>query len=571
MTSQSKDEESDDAPAQAPRAPQWRPFLIGALVLAVLTTALLVLSSKNLGYARDEAFYFHAARRYSAWFELLQNNRAVAMRTSEVDAAFAVNHEHPALMKSAFGLSNLVFYKKLHWFSEPGTSFRFPSMVLAGLMVGVTFLWAARQRGSWGPALAAGLGLLFMPNLFYHAHLACFDVPIAAMFLFTLYAYDRTLHTEGIVWPALTGIVFGLALDTKHNSWFLPIAITAHATLLAVLAYWTRQGIRRNVRRSLHALVAMAALGPIVCIIGWPWLWHDTWARWKEYAAFHMNHDYYNMEFLGENYFRPPMPRGYAPLMTLATIPLVTLLAAIGGLFHRGHRLVRDVAQRDETAVEEHSTLLLWILAIGVSYGAWISTNTPIFGGTKHWMNAYPFIALLSAEGVARAAGVIREELELRGLERGGMAIAGVVAVLALGSPVYQSLSAHPWGLSAYTPLVGGAQGAASLGLNRTFWGYTTGSLVDYLNREVPKNGAVYPHDTAWASWEMLQLDGRLRKDIRAVWAADEADVALYHHEMHMQGQEYQAWIAFGSVQPDIVEGLHGVPVIWAYKRQRQR
>ncbi|MEZ4307133.1 MAG: hypothetical protein R3F14_03700 [Polyangiaceae bacterium] len=49
----------------------------------------------------------------------------------------------------------------------------------------------------------------------------------------------------------------------------------------------------------------------------------------------------------------------------------------------------------------------MWGLSIGAIYVAWLSTGTPIFGGTKHWMTAYPFVALFAGVGfddVVRAA-----------------------------------------------------------------------------------------------------------------------------------------------------------------------
>ena len=92
--------------------------------------------------------------------------------------------------------------------------------------------------------------------------------------------------------------------------------------------------------------------------------------------------------------------------------------------------------------------------------------------------------------------------------------------------------------------------------------------MAEYLNREVPKNGTVYIHDTAWQAWEMFLRDGRIRKDIRAVGAVHEAQFALYHHEQHMLGQEYQAWVAYGTTTPAHVAGLDGVPVIWVYRRK---
>src|SRR5580692_10868485 len=83
-------------------------------------------------------------------------------------------------------------------------------------------------------------------------------------------------------------------------------------------------------------------------------------------------------------------------------------------------------------------------------------------------------------------------------------------------APITETVRSHPWGLTSYTPLVGGAAGGASLGLNRTFWGYSTGAVVDFLNAEAPPGASVYIHDTAGASWDMLVRDGRIRRDIRA-------------------------------------------------------
>jgi hypothetical protein len=152
--------------------------------------------------------------------------------------------------------------------------------------------------------------------------------------------------------------------------------------------------------------------------------------------------------------------------------------------------------------------------------------------------------------------------LKARSREIGFAVIAGV-----FGAPLVETLHAHPWGLTGYVPLVGGAVGAANLGLNRSFWGYTTGSVVDVLNESVRRGGAVYIHDTAWESWRMLQRDGRIRSDIRGVGSPAGADAALYHHEQHMAGVEYQTWVALGTTTPAAVRGLDGVPIVMVYLR----
>ncbi|HEY4121660.1 MAG TPA: hypothetical protein VGM56_27530, partial [Byssovorax sp.] len=295
--------------------------------------------------------------------------------------------------------------------------------------------------------------------------------------------------------------------------------------------------------------------------------------RLREYAAFHLHHEYYNMEFFGETYFTPPMPRSYAPVMTLATVPMVTLALFAAGVCLRGRALWRKIE-----AFDPAQTAVLWALGVLVNYVFWLRSSTPIFGGTKHWMTAYPFLALFAGAGLAAAAASLRRALGRRasaiGARLGGFARSGGVQLAALGclafaAPIAETAHSHPWGLSSYVPLVGGAPGAATLGLNRTFWGYTTGSVVDWLNANAPRGASVYVHDTASPAWEMLRRDKRLRPDIRGVGTVVGADFALYHHEPHMEGQEYQAWGVYGTDQPAFVAGLDGVPVIWVYRRAR--
>jgi len=69
--------------------------------------ALLLATVHDLGYARDEGFYFQAARSYEAWFELLRTDFAAALEPAVIDRYWSANHEHPALMKSLFALTPL--------------------------------------------------------------------------------------------------------------------------------------------------------------------------------------------------------------------------------------------------------------------------------------------------------------------------------------------------------------------------------------------------------------------------------------------------------------------------------
>jgi hypothetical protein len=141
----------------------------------------------------------------------------------------------------------------------------------------------------------------------------------------------------------------------------------------------------------------------------------------------------------------------------------------------------------------------------------------------------------------------------------------GLAAMIA--GPFVMTVYSHPWGLTSYTALVGSAQGAARLGLNRTFWGYTTGAVTEQLNESMPGAGQLYLHDTAHDSFDMLKRDGRLRSDILGTLNISHSTHGLYHHEPHMGRVEYQMWVDYGTTTPAHIETFQGVPVVWIYER----
>lgn len=551
-----------------------------AAAFAIGYVALLLATTSDLGYARDEGFYFSAADHYGAWFRELWQDPAHALEPSVVDRYWRANHEHPAFVKSLFALSNQVLYRDLGLFSESGTSYRFPAMVLSGLALAVVYLWG-RHAVSRPAGFVAACSLGFMPRVFYHSHLDCFDMPVLSMWLITTYAYWLSLRRGGVGWALASGLLYGLLLNTKHNAWLLPPALVVHWLLTRGL-----RGLRRDLTVGWTGLplglLCMATLGPVVFVSTWPWLWNDTAQRFVNYVGFHTGHAYYNMEFLGVTYFEPPMPRGYAWVMTVATVPAVTLVLFAIGLFQSGREnfwprlrgLARRFGKHSGSTSASHgaldaptySTRTLWLLCLLTSYAPWWSSGTPIFGGTKHWITAYPYLALFAAVGFQQIRGLLDRELRARPklVRRSAQALA--VSSVVLG-PIIMSLHSHPWGLTAYTPLVGGAPGAASLGLNRSFWGYTTGAVVDFINERAPRGGSVYIHDTAMESWRKLIEDGRVRADLHGTLSLHASDLAIYHHEQHMARVDHQIWVDYGTVAPGRVGAYDGVPVVWVYVR----
>jgi 4-amino-4-deoxy-L-arabinose transferase-like glycosyltransferase len=548
--------------ARLARTWTWLDWALFAALVAAYCGAL-VSTAGDLGYTRDEGFYYHAANTYGRWFELLGSTPKLAFERAQVDGIFRENHEHPVLMKSLFWLSHRVFGGLCR---TEGLCYRLPSMLVSSVAVGVVFAWG-RQVGGRLCGLVAALLLGCMPRVFFHSHLACFDMPIAALWLITTFVYFQSLKQRSWGWAVLAAVLYGLMLNTKHNSWLLPPALGAHAVGLHLLALWRGEVPWRRCWRWLppRALVLMVLCGPLLMWLTWPWLWWDTGPRLVEYFNFHMRHVFYNMEFLGETYFAPPFPHAYA------TVPAITLLlAALGaGLkLVEGARLLRPRSGESLEAKGVAGFGGLWALSVLLSYAPWWSANTPIFGGTKHWITAYPFVALFAGWGIAAIARNVEQAWADRrwiaqGLHRWALGASAVAA------PALMTAESHPYGLSAYTPLVGGAVGAATLGLNRTFWGFNTGSLAPAINAEVEPRGRLYLHDTLSTSFQVMQKDGTLRADIRASDAVSGSGWALYHHEQHMSRVEHMIWTDYGTVRPVAIAAHHGVPVAWLYERPR--
>jgi hypothetical protein len=561
----------------------WRDHGIGAL-LGLAYLVWLLATAQSLGFPRDEGVYFRAGSDYMRWIRLLVDHGGAALEPGAIDAAWNTNHEHPALMKTLFGVSHYLFFEKWHFFRDASTAYRLPGMASAGMAIWVTYLFGARAWGRSAGLVAAVLFAL-MPRVFFHAHLACFDVPIAAMWILCVYLHWRAQATKSLLFAIATGIAFGLALETKHNAWFLPFVLVPHALIVERRTIWRSLRVARVTLPA--SVVAMATLGPLVFVALWPYLWHDTLGRVQGYVDFHMHHEYYNIEFLGRNYFGPPSPKAYVPVMIVATVPAVTLLLFLVGAVDRAavgvaralragtawspsarERIARvwpavsSVIPRDRAQTD-----LLLALSFCAAVGAFFLPKTPIFGATKHWLPAYPVLALFAGRGFQLVLQGMRRALPaLDGWRGWGSELAlGACVVLA---PLAVTAHSHPFGLSTYAPLVGGTAGGATLGLNRQFWGFTTQTAAEeYLNGKAPRGSSVFIHDTTGDAWSRMQEEGRVRRDLRSSWTPGEAAFSLVQHELHMNEVDYDIWVADGTDAPVYIVEHDGVPIVSVYKK----
>ena len=537
--------------------------------LAVVATIVVAVNQRDLGIARDEVVYIQNGERYADWWTgLVTGKHGISDASIEKSWGGALgggnNPEHPPLMKTLFGLSERLLHGKLG-IANDVTASRLPSAMMHGVAVLVVYLFALELAGL-AEAILAALLLLLLPRALFHAGLACFDAPTMTLWFATVYAYGRAL--DGRAWPWQVGVLWGLALATKHTALLLPFALGVHYLVV---------GWRSDAARAAHGagklgailghrwrvIASLAVLGPVTLYAVWPWLWFAPVSHVRDWLAFHLSHVHYNYEYLGRNWNAPRFPWHVALVTTLFTVPVATLAAAAvgGGVWIAGR--VRGAG----------APVVLLALSAAASIGPFLLGTTPIFGAEKHWMPALPTICIAAAVGAVWAgrAAAGRRASEARG--RGaGIVVIAVGACLVAASAVEVGV-AEPYALTWYNALAGGAPGGADLGMNRQFWGVAARGVLPELVAEAaapPRSTYVYTHDAApaWALYQRLQLiPGTL---LDAGWeqaGIDRSQLAIVIHERHFNRHDYLIWRSYGTVQPSFVLRAGGVPIVSVYRR----
>jgi hypothetical protein len=544
--------------APAAERAQARRFVIAALGLSLAYLIVLACTAPAMGYTRDEGYYFKAAEQYGAWWDTLFSGRFFdAFGAQEIQLRFGYNTEHPALVKLIQGFTFRIFHKWLDWMG-PAQGFRMAGFLFAAISLLATFLLGRELVSAKAGLLAATL-MAVMPRYFYDAHLACFDVPITAMWTLTLWAFWRGLLADrgSVLRRALAaGLIFGLALATKLNALFLPP--------LLVLAWIHRGGFIRGFGTQPApsggvdvklppipwVLIAMAVLGPLVFVISWPWLWHDTSSRIGAYVGFHMNHEHYPILFFQKMLVKPPFPASFAWTMSALTVPLPMLVLGLLGLAHAIYRAV-VVRSTEDFLLAGACVLPLVLISL---------PGTPIFGGVKHWYNALPELAILAARSTLVGAEAVSERW--RSLSR--YAVPALSAMASLPG-LLGTIASHPNGIGFYNELAGGFRGGAELGMQRSFWGGINRPLMPEVAK-LPQGTRIFFDHMNWDAMVMYQREGTLPQGLYFANTPQEAQAATVFVGRENPTSAEAVWSSVG-IRPSAGVYQDNVTMVEMYRR----
>ena len=429
------------------RQPFWGPTRL-AWLLGLIGSLAVILTLADPGITIDEPLDVRPGRTYVA------SLRAKGVRffdRANVTAVFADNAEHPPLGRWLLGLASTLgepFEVLVQGGPDPVGIYvvagRLAPALIFGLMVGLVSGSTSRRYGR-GAGVVAGLALLMMPRVFAHAHLGALDTFIAFFWTWTLLAVMRATESpRPVLKLALAGLVWGLALLTKIHAWFLPPLV-----LVWVLT-------RCKPRVAVAGFAAWLVVGLSSFLLGWPWLWFDTWHRLTAYLGTGVERVSIQVLYFGQIYADRDVPWHYPWVYFVATIPVGLL--ALGGW-----GAVRSIRGRK---VDPFPLMLLGSIAMFLVV---FSTRVPVYDGERLFLVVFPLFSILVGRGFADLWTRTRQK-------------ARVVLALVLVMQGYGVVMIHPFGLSFYNVLIGGLPGAEALGMELTYWGDAIdGRLLDRL------------------------------------------------------------------------------------------
>ena len=542
-------------------------FLFAA-VIALFVFLMIFLTGDAIGFVRDEGFYMNAANNMADWYESIGTNIsngeiARIFSKKEIDKYFNYNSEHPPFMKELFGLSQFVFTRKLGILSAP-LSARLVAAVFAALTALMIYLFGLFFF-SRTTAVAAPLFFFTMPHIFFHSHLACFDMPILFFWSSTFILYIFCLKTKRISVHIFTAVFFAFAMATKHNVLFIPIVLSLSWLGFYILSYRREAGkggfagFFKAIPKVFWFMVIISL--PVYFLI-WPRMWFNTVDRLITYAEFHGKHVNYLNYYFGKPLKNGPFPFSFPWAMTFFTTPTPQLVCFFAGIIY----FCRDFFKSQDSTGKEAAFAMITGSLFPIFLIAWPSV--PIFGGIKHWFTGYP---LMLTAGIFVIEQGIRSAVKTNGYKQN--LIVAAIFVLALTSLVSPNIKFAKRGAAFYNELIGGAQGAAEARMQRNFWGYDVIDLVDTLNREAPRNAKVYImtgyEGVNQNSFRFMVDAGLIRKDIRATNTLREADFAFFFYEKQNEHVMNTIAYEFGTIRPLAVSSTDSVFYSALFRREK--
>jgi len=347
---------------------------------------------------------------------------------------------------------------------DPFDGFHAVNLFLGAALILVLHAFA-RPRFGRAAALAAILLLFLSPRVVCDLMANVKDFPTMVLYSITVIAASVVIERGSARGVLGTGALWGFALATKANALFLP------AIPLAVLALGGVPDAWRGRRRALVlALAGGAALGLVVLVVSWPYLWADPIDRLVAH-----------FRYIAHQKFQTRAESVAPPLEALLfTTPLPFLALFAAGLVP----IARRARERDRAALLS----LAWIAVVVARLHIPGAVN---FDGVRHFLEIFPPMALVAGAGATWLAAALARAL---GRTRAAIRAPAAALTLAIGLPVtscaWSLARAHPFEIAYWNALAGGLAGAQARRLPQAcdYWGASYRVGLRWLNEHADRD-----------------------------------------------------------------------------------
>ena len=455
-----------------------------ALLLALFTFVLLLVTNPDIGVTWDEPAYINASESYSTWIVELFKQPGKMIRQESIDQYWAVGREHPPLDKVWSGL----IWQAARHFTDDLTAYRLGNIVLSAALAAMLYLLISVNYGRRAGLLSTAF-LISLPRFFFHMHLSALGMPAAVMIFATVFVFWKTKDNPDWKGVLALGVVWGLAVATKINGVFV----------MPALFIWV--WFFKYQRRMFLYLVFASLAAFVVFVITWPWLYYETGARIWAYVLM-ISRDHIKLAQFYLHKLHIPPPWHFPTVMLAAVTPLAMLISSFAGTI----RSLRDEEKKAFGFLLLINAIFpLFMLSIGVS---------SVFDNERLFMATFIFVAALAGIGLDWLLCFIQVRLARIDKSRLFFPIATAALMLAFLPQIISTARLYPHLLSYYSASVGGLPGATEFGLETTYWCETYIEGLDYLNQHAKTGDVVwvdpFSHDVMFYYMKL----GRLRDDL---------------------------------------------------------
>ncbi|MFC1647232.1 glycosyltransferase family 39 protein [Patescibacteria group bacterium] len=444
------------------------------------------------------------------------------------------------------------------------SAWNLPAVVSGVLGVLILSLFLLESAGII-PAILGFLFLSFYPRYWGDLHTNVKDIPTAAMYTLSIFLAWRAVQKRKLIDIIIAGIACGITFNFKVNAIFIPIIIALWVLWLSLTK--AKKKLAKPFKNLWDNIITPIGSYFLIACLSAYGIWAMFWDKPYDHLAFLIRFYQYNTLNLevvlnGNWYCSGSTIPWYYPFWYLGAVTPVIILI----LFFTGLSVSLYKTFIKHTTL--HPLLLLWFF---VPLSRFMLPNTSTIDGIRHFEEVvFPMIAIsaLGAEFLwkkinkvfLRSASWRTQEKKLNKL-----IIHYSLFIILFIYLVYPIILYHPYQLSYFNELVGGARGAMGK-YDLDYWGISQKEAVEWVNENAPLNSLVHIVMTADTSGKYLRPDLLARLNTAGY---DRSDYVILLNRQSFFYRFFYSWEYWRYHEPVYTVYANGAPLSWVYDNKK--